>query len=306
MARPSDEMPSIIQESVLGHALRYRAVPIVTPDGLSLAAQDWAPDGASRQAELLFLHGFSQSHEAWLHQVSSSLAREFRLVTYDLRGHGRSDQPSEAQYYREPARWADEVDAVIEQTGLTRPILVAWSYSGRVVLDYLSVFGDAGISGLIMVNATANGAPEMMGPAVRLLRQMTEPDAAVALQGTIELLHACVAKPPSAAELDYMLGYNQRVPASIRLHMVGRPADYESVLHALQVPTLIIHGMLDPINSPSMAAYALKHVAGAELIAYDDAAHMPFWEDPQRFNADVARFVRERIVTPRMGEPSHA
>jgi non-heme chloroperoxidase len=58
----------------------------------TISAQDWGnPDGP----EILFIHGFSQSHLSWIKQVTNSdLAKEFHMVTYDLRGHGNSDKPT--------------------------------------------------------------------------------------------------------------------------------------------------------------------------------------------------------------------
>ena len=282
----------VIHESVLGRSCRHRPLRVVTPDGVTVAVQDWAPDAAPRRAEILFLHGFSQAHQAWLHQVSSSLAEDFRLVTYDLRGHGDSDKPTDAAFYRDPQRWADEVDAVIGQSGLRRPILVAWSYSGRVALDYLSVFGDAGISGLVMVNATSSADPDKSGPAAALLRQMTSSDAGLAVPATTELLRACVAAPLLPQELAYMLEYNNRVPPGVRAHLAGRPADYERVLRALQVPTLVMQGLRDPVSLPGMAAHTLRMVPNSRSVSYPELAHMPFWESPQKFNADLAHFVR--------------
>jgi pimeloyl-ACP methyl ester carboxylesterase len=259
---------------------------------VTLAVQDWSQDGASHKADVLLLHGFSQSHGAWLHQVTSPLASEYRLVTYDLRGHGESGKPAAAHFYRETERWAGEVKAVIEQSGLRRPILVAWSYAGRVVLDYLSVFGDSGISALVMVDAMSKSDPKLMGPAGALLREMTSGDPVVALEGTKALLRASVAKPLSPDEFEYMLSYNRIVPPTIRANLAGRPAEYDNVLHSISVPTLVMQGMLDPVTTGAMGAYTAQHVAGAELVCYDDLAHMPFWESPERFNADLGRFLR--------------
>ena len=213
-------------------------------------------------------------------------------MTYDLRGHGDSDKPTAAHFYRDKERWADELKAVIDESGLQRPILVAWSYAGRVVLDYLGVFGDSGISALVMANATVKSDPALMGPATGLLREMTSADAAVALEGTKALLRASVANPLPPEEFEYMLRYNQSVPPAVRANLAGRPADYESVLRSLSVPTLVMQGVLDPITTAAMGAYTALQVPGAELIRYDDLAHMPFWEAPQRFNADLAQFVR--------------
>src|SRR5437588_7816627 len=67
---------------------KFKAVSVKTPDGLTLSAQDWGnPNGP----EILFIHGFSQSHLSWIKQVTNNdLAKEFHMVTYDLRGHGNS------------------------------------------------------------------------------------------------------------------------------------------------------------------------------------------------------------------------
>ena len=45
---------------------------------------------------LLFIHAFSQSRLSWGRQVNSDLADDFRLVTFDLRGHGASEKPRDA------------------------------------------------------------------------------------------------------------------------------------------------------------------------------------------------------------------
>jgi non-heme chloroperoxidase len=277
--------------SVLGHTLECRAMRIVTPDAVGVAVQDWTSKGVKPGRDLLFIHGFSQAHEAFLKQFASPLAQKYRLVTYDLRGHGDSDKPLEASYYREPLRWADEIRTVIEQVGLERPVLVPWSYGGRVVLDYLTAYGDGGIGGLIMVNATAKSSPEVLGPAIGALKAMTSPDGRVALDGTKKLLEECVVAPLSSDELEYMLAYNTKVPAQIRMHLAGRPADYDLTLRALRVPTLVIHGKRDRVNTSLMATYAAEVVPNARLSFYDDAAHMPFWDSAERFNADIGNFV---------------
>ena len=60
------------------------------------------------------------------------------MVIYDLRGHGNSDKPLEPERYKSPKFWADEPHAVMDATELKRPVLVGWSYAGRVMADYLT------------------------------------------------------------------------------------------------------------------------------------------------------------------------
>src|SRR5712675_387865 len=122
----------------LAQNLKYKPISVKTPDGLTISAQEW---GNPAGAEILFIHGFSQSHLSWMRQVDSDLAKEFRIVTYDLRGHGNSDKPLDPARYRDSKAWGDEVQAVIHTAGLKHPVLVGWSYAGRVISDYVATHG---------------------------------------------------------------------------------------------------------------------------------------------------------------------
>ena len=274
----------------LGREAQYRSFRVCTPDGVSLAAQDWRQSSSDR--DVLLIHGFSQSHLSWLKQVSGPLAAEFRLVSYDIRGHGGSDKPLEPRYYREPERWADEVAAVIRQAGLQRPVLVFWSYAGRIALDYLGSRGDSEISALVFVNATSKADPGVLGSATPVLRAMTQADLAANIDATLALLKVSTARPLSDEELRYMLAFNMVVPPAVRANLVGRTADYEATLRSLRVPVLALHGDKDTINLPTMADYTCATARTARKIIYPGVGHMPFWEVPEAFDRDVGDFLR--------------
>jgi pimeloyl-ACP methyl ester carboxylesterase len=272
-----------------GREAPYRSLTLHTPDGVRIAVQDWKRPTSGR--DVLFIHGYSQSHLAWLKQVTDVLASEFRLVTYDLRGHGGSDQPLDPVYYREPERWAAEVETVIRGAGLNRPTLVCWSYAGRVALDYLGLRGDGDIAALALVSATSSTEPEMLGPAAPLLQQMTRGDLAHNIESTLNMLRACTAHPVPDDELRFMLAYNMVVPTAVRANMVGREASYEATLRALQIPVMSLHGSDDRFNLPAMAEYVHRTVRRSHRVLYQGVGHMPFWELPQAFDSDLAAFL---------------
>ncbi len=99
------------------------AGPLVakTSDGLNLSVQTYGDVGND---EILFVHGFGQSRLSWSKQTSSSLTERYRVVTFDLRGHGNSDKPDHAAAYANGEQWADDLHAVMETAGLRRPTLV--------------------------------------------------------------------------------------------------------------------------------------------------------------------------------------
>src|ERR1700730_10808617 len=101
----------------LAQNLKYKPISVKTPDGLTVSAQEWGnPNGP----EILLIHGFAQSHLSWMRQVDSDLAKEFLIITYDLRGHGNSDKPLDKAPYHDNKAWGDEVKAVMDAAGLKR------------------------------------------------------------------------------------------------------------------------------------------------------------------------------------------
>ncbi|MGZ3411387.1 MAG: alpha/beta fold hydrolase, partial [Xanthobacteraceae bacterium] len=119
---------------------------IKSPDGLQIAVQEW---GNPQGREILFIHGFNQCHLSWSRQFRDpALAEKFRMVTFDLRGHGSSGKPVNRDAYLADKLWGDDVATVIETTGLKGPVVVGWSYGGRVISDYLRNHGTAGVAAI--------------------------------------------------------------------------------------------------------------------------------------------------------------
>ena len=269
---------------------KFKAVSVKTPDGLTISAQNWGnPNGP----EILFIHGFSQSHLSWIKQVTSGdLAKEFHMVTYDLRGHGNSDKPFEPERYKTSKYWGDEVQAVMDATGLKRPVLVGWSYAGRVMADYLTTHGTAKLAGLNYVDASSKGDPTFVGPNLRNLPLMASEDLATNIMATRVFLHGCFSIQPTQEEYETMLAFNMMVPPKVRLGLSNRPLEVDDMLRSLKLPVLVTHGAEDKNTNLIAAEYTAKMIPGAKLSVYQGIGHSPFFEDAPRFNAELPAFVR--------------
>lgn len=257
--------------------------------GLRLHAREWGnPDGPG----ILFIHGWSQCDLCWLKQVQGDLADVFRLVTFDLRGHGLSEKPLGSENYADGQRWADDVAAVIDQTGLERPTLVAWSYGGFVVSDYLRAYGDARIGGIDLVAAAVLLKPptfDYFGPGLlENAEEMCLPDLVANTAATRRFLHACTSRPLDDEELTAALAWNMAVPPAVRGALISRVLDGSDTLARVSVPVLVTHGNDDAIVLPSMAEHALRACAAATPSWYDGVGHMPFWEAHDRFDRELA------------------
>jgi len=183
--------------------------------GVKLHAREWGNPGGPA---LLFIHGWSQSDLCWLNQVRGELAETFRIVTFDLRGHGLSDKPAGPEHYADGQVWAGDVASVIGQTGLEQPVLVAWSYGGYIVADYLRAYGDTRIGGINLVDAAVILRPpafDHIGPGLLENAQgMCVPDLSANIAATRRFLRACTFGPLGDDEAAAALAWNMVVPST--------------------------------------------------------------------------------------------
>jgi non-heme chloroperoxidase len=275
-------------------AAKSKPITVKTPDGLTISAQEWGnPSGP----EILFIHGFSQSHLSWMRQVDSDLAKEFRIITYDLRGHGNSDKPLDPASYRNSKAWGDEVQAVIDAAGLKRPVLVGWSYAGRVISDYLATHGADKLAGINFVDAPIKVDPALIGDNLKNLPLMASEDLVTNITATRAFLHGCFSKQPSADDYETMLAFNMMVLPKVRAGLGGRPLDATEMMSKLKLPVLVTHGAEDRNARLGAGQYTASVIPGAKLSVYEGIGHSPFYEDAPRFNSELASFVRAAAKT---------
>jgi non-heme chloroperoxidase len=274
---------------------KYKPLVVRAPDGVTIAAQEW---GNPVGSEILFIHGFSQASMSWQRQVEGDLAKEFRLVTYDLRGHGNSDKPLEPEKYKESKAWADELQAIINAANFKRPVLVGWSYGGHVIADYLKIHGAGGLAGLNIVDAVVTKSdPNFYGDGLKVQPRMSSEDLAINISATRIFLRNCFEKQPSQDDFETMLAFNMMVPPKVRANMGGRTLSMDETLKALNLPVLVTHGATDKLALVAAARHTAATIPGAKLSVYDRVGHAAFWEDTARFNAELSAFARAANMT---------
>jgi pimeloyl-ACP methyl ester carboxylesterase len=253
------------------------------------------PDGAA----IVFVHGWSQCDRCWDRQLEGPLAESCRLITFDIRGHGMSEKPLEPSSYADERLWADDLAAVIEGAGAERPVVVAWSYGGFIVTDYVRVCGEGALAGIVLVGGAVLLKPptfDHLGPGLLANAQdMCLPDLGVNIAATRRFLRACSAAPIDVDMSESALCWNMVVPPAIRGALIAREIDGSDVLASLSVPVLVIHGREDEIVLPSMAEHAIERCPTAAVSWYDGVGHMPFVEATERFDGELAKFVSTAV-----------
>jgi len=258
-------------------------------DGTEIAFSEW---GNTRGPAVVLIHGWLFSRSAFERQLRGELADRCRLVAYDLRGHGESGKPESPAAYSDSNFWAADLDCVLATVGMPRAVLAGWSLGGRVAAHYVFVKGLDRVSGLNLKSARVL---QPSGASVKRESgepEMTSASPAESTPATAHFIRNCTLAPVSPSDEQSFLEGAMSVPRVARQGASAWHIDYGSFFDELNLPVLVTHGDSDALTLPAAAENIARRLRGT-LSIYADCGHMPFLEDPRRFNHELAEFAEQ-------------
>jgi non-heme chloroperoxidase len=268
---------------------------VTAPDGVVLALQE---SGDPAGPPIVFIHGLLGSRLNWEQQVNSPALQRYRLIAYDLRGHGLSGKPAGAEPYRDGRRWADDLAAVIVATatpgqGAARPVLVGWSLGGAVISNYLAAHGDGGIAGAVYVDGVIELAAGQITPHPQLYRDVISPDLKTHLDAERAFLALCFRRQPDTVTFQRLLANAAMASWDMQAAVQTMTVAASEGLGNARVPVLLLYGAQDALVQTTPAIARARAInPRVRSIVYQEAGHAPFIEEPDRFNRDLAGFMQ--------------
>ncbi|CAB3745773.1 alpha/beta fold hydrolase [Paraburkholderia humisilvae] len=262
---------------------------VTSSDGVRLAVQESGnPDGPA----VIFIHGLLGSRLNWDAQVQSARLQRYRIITYDLRGHGLSDKPLGRQSYQDGRRWADDLAAVIRGAHAKKPVLVGWSLGGVVMSNYLAAYGDHEIAGAVYVDGVIELAAGQIVAHPDVYRDMTSSNLRTHLDGERTFLSLCFNHPPDADTFDRLLANAAMASWDMQSAVPSMSVFAVDGLGNARVPLMLIYGQRDSlVDTPLTVARAIRLNPRFTTKVYADSGHAPFMEEPERFNRDLDDFI---------------
>ncbi|MCL4707098.1 alpha/beta hydrolase [bacterium] len=247
---------------------------------------------------VILLHGFPLTHEIWQPQIEA-LQNECRVITPDLRGHGKSEAPGEVYTM---AGLADDIAGLIKHLNCGPAIIAGHSMGGYVAFAFYRRYADL-VKGQVLVSTRA-AADTPEGKANReamAQRAEHERSSAVAVEKMLPnmMSPASLAADPSLqTKVDAMMAATSfHGIAGAQRGMASR-SDSSDLLQTISVPTLIIAGTADALIPPVESQNMAQAIHGAELQLLDDAGHLPSLEKPHEFTAALQHWLRRQFAQP--------
>jgi non-heme chloroperoxidase len=268
---------------------------IETNDGTQLFYTD-----AGSGQPVVFVASAWLSSRMWECLLPALVGRGLRCITYDRRGHGRSDWPWDGYDYD---TLAGDLAALLERLDVRKATLVAHSMGGGEVVRYLSRHGTERVSRIALVAATAPFPMKTPDNPDAIDRTLMEADLAVRTadrpkwfadnaDGFFGLGLPGVSVSPEFVQFMIQQCLDCSARAAAAFFLVGFTSDLRTEMQSLTVPTLIIHGDRD-VQAPLdvCGRKAARLVPNNRLIVYENAAHGLFVTHADRLTADLLAFV---------------
>jgi non-heme chloroperoxidase len=251
---------------------------------------------------VLLVHGWTMSGRFWSRQIEP-LAREFNVVTVDLRGHGNS---SKVLHGHTIVQYAEDLRRVVDSLHLQDVTLVGWSLAGPVLLEYWDRYGGQGVSALCLVEMTPFPFAHEKWNTHRLanyqLRGMNE--ALNNLQADrvgfgrqfIDSMFLAGKAPEN--DMKWMLTEHLATPTPIAVAIYSDylMRDYSQSLHGISVPVLVANGNSSHICfGPETGRHVADTIPGGRLEIFEESGHMPFYEAPERFNDALLAWLKQSV-----------
>jgi pimeloyl-ACP methyl ester carboxylesterase len=254
-----------------------------TADGVTIDSSD---TGSGRPVVLV--HGITESRRSWDPVVAPLVSAGYRVVSFDLRGHGGSSVAST----HDLGSMSSDVAAVISAYELDAPLLVGHSLGGAVVSA--AAAGGVSCRGVVNVDQplALAGFQEALAPLEPMLRGSPEEFA-----GAIVAVFEQMVGPLGARERTRIEGIrraDQQVVLGVwDLVLTAAPSELDAVVDALAgaiaVPYLSLHG-IDP--GPDYEPWLTARVSSATVEVWPEHGHYPHLVDVDRFVARIVEFDR--------------
>ena len=267
-----------------------------TRDGINLYVKDW---GQGRP--VILIHGWPLNADMWEAQAVALLEAGFRVIAYDRRGFGRSDQPARGYDYD---TLATDLEVVIEQSGAEQPALVGFSMGGGEIARYLGRNGPGRISkavllasvvpGMLKSDANPDGAPASAFDEIVAGLKKDRPHFLAGFLKTVFGVNL-LAHPVSQETIDWALqGALMASPVATTqsVYAFGE-TDFTRDLRGFQLPMLAVHGTADATVPIDVSSRRLKKlVPQIELVEVDGAPHGLVATHADRVNEALLGFLR--------------
>lgn len=251
---------------------------------------------------IIFIHGFSENHSCFRIQ-ERALSKSYKVITYDLRGHGESSRGEEELNLE---RLAKDLKELIDHLQLEDVNLVGWSMGASIIFEYIRNFGLEKLSKICIIDKSPKPINDetwklglyygayAMEDAIKDL-DLIKRDWMGFGEQFIKTMAPYFNENQMEIAKDKLNLNNPQVMYSMWQSMIQK--DYRSILDKISIPTLILFGENSTLYSIEAGEYLRDNIRDSKLIVFEDCTHLLVLENPVKFNKLLSEFIEEKNLS---------
>lgn len=261
-----------------------------TTDGTALQYATYGFDDDSRETVVL-LNGVTQTAQRW-QPLATPLSEQFRVLTYNARGQGRSEVGDKAFTLD---LHADDLAHLLDELGVDAANLVGFSHGARVSLGFAKRHPDRAKK-LVLCGASADSTALTRTTYRSWFEVLRRADLEAMVWSAVPSVVGERYLRGNEPFLDHFvrIAVDENCDEGIRGMLEGILHTYrplEQVVEGISTPTLFVSGSHDRLASPA-GARRLACAAGGKYVEVKECGHYVPMEDPQKFYDLVTDFLR--------------
>ena len=243
---------------------------------------------------VILIHGIGLNRRIW-RDYEPALAKRYRVLSYDLYGHGESARPKEPLSL---SAFAGQLRLLMDELAIHRCAVIGFSMGGminrRFTLDH-----PERVSALVILNSPHERSPE----AQKLVEDRVTKTAAGGPEATLQASLERWFTP------GFLAGQTETIDTVTAWILNNDPVTFTQSRQVLATgvtelirprppishPTLVMTCQYDSGSTPEMADAIAREIANAESIVIPELQHLGMLEQPQQFLPHIEAFLRQAI-----------
>jgi len=254
---------------------------------------------------VVLIHGYPLSSSSWEKQIPALLDAGHRVIAYDRRGFGKSNQPTTGYNYD---TFAEDLHHVVTHLKLKNFALVGFSMGGGEVARYIGRYGSKNVSRAVIISGvppyllkTGDNPEGVDGSVFVGIENAVKADRYAFFTAFFkDFYNTDVYLGKRVSESVVQASWNVAASAAAVASLACVPTwheDFRKDVAKIDVPTLVIQGDSDRIVPfASSGQRTAKLVKGAELVVIKDGPHNIAWTHADEVNAALLQFLGKKTV----------
>ena len=238
---------------------------------------------------IVFIHGWTADHHRWDKMIDFA-SKYFKVVALDLRGHGESTKPEDAEYNINA--YTADIIKLLDHLNIEKAILAGHSMGGMIAQKFY--FNQKGrVAGLILVGTTSKVVDNF---SMKLNTSLAIFLMNLAYSTGLKIvLGRAFSNLTPKEEKEKLIGDAIRnVPKYVAVNSFKdfvKNFDTRAKLKEIKVPTLIIVGENDRMLPPRMSMFLRDNIEDSEFVVVPEAGHEVMLEVPDEVNKAIDSFL---------------